>query len=315
MGLAATSSGHVVISTALQALFVVLTSFQGLWIFLMHCVRSDEARKEWKRWVYVLSCQKIKISRAPKKMNSTSGQSSTAKRTQNMYGMLSTSDTLKKTTNYEDSVALETCLASPLDPVAKVEKKDLSLHPEESLFFSDTSNSCAIKDNGMESEVMVNPVAEGMSPQEDILVISPTPPSSSNNDARSEQIELMLVNPGNSTEGLDLIDVKSLRGDNNTSETKDRFNILWVDDTDSATQSPTAPTGSDDIIENIETVLGASNGLDLGGTQGTMETSFANTMSLDFNHVFGTDNVLFESEHEDDFMEIHVVDGDKTTML
>ena len=37
------------------ALFIVLTGFQGLFIFIMHCVRSKEVRKEWKTWFYRVS--------------------------------------------------------------------------------------------------------------------------------------------------------------------------------------------------------------------------------------------------------------------
>lgn len=38
------------VSVALQTLFIVLTGLQGLFIFIMQCVRSEHARKEWIRW-------------------------------------------------------------------------------------------------------------------------------------------------------------------------------------------------------------------------------------------------------------------------
>lgn len=41
-----------VVRNLFSALFILLTAFQGLFIFLMHCIRSKEVRKEWKRWFY-----------------------------------------------------------------------------------------------------------------------------------------------------------------------------------------------------------------------------------------------------------------------
>lgn len=32
--------------------FILLTGFQGLFIFIMHCLRSPEVRKEWRRWIF-----------------------------------------------------------------------------------------------------------------------------------------------------------------------------------------------------------------------------------------------------------------------
>lgn len=54
IGLLATQSLYTVtaIKDLFAALFILLTSFQGLFIFLMHCARSREVRREWTRWVY-----------------------------------------------------------------------------------------------------------------------------------------------------------------------------------------------------------------------------------------------------------------------
>ena len=35
-----------------SVIFILLTSFQGLFIFIMHCLRSAEVRKEWQRWIF-----------------------------------------------------------------------------------------------------------------------------------------------------------------------------------------------------------------------------------------------------------------------
>lgn len=52
VGLPATQSFHdtAVISDIFSAFFVLFTSFQGLFIFIMHCLRSPEIRKVWAGW-------------------------------------------------------------------------------------------------------------------------------------------------------------------------------------------------------------------------------------------------------------------------
>ena len=44
------------ISTISQYIFSILVGFQGVLIFILHGVRSAEARKQWKRWFYNLFC-------------------------------------------------------------------------------------------------------------------------------------------------------------------------------------------------------------------------------------------------------------------
>jgi len=62
IGLAATTSIPVpAISYVLQTFFVFLTTFQGLLIFIMHCVRSAEARNQWKHGLRILSVNKITL--------------------------------------------------------------------------------------------------------------------------------------------------------------------------------------------------------------------------------------------------------------
>lgn len=55
IGLFATSSAYKqkAIRDVFAVLFVILTAFHGLFIFLMHCVRSTDVRKQWKRWFYI----------------------------------------------------------------------------------------------------------------------------------------------------------------------------------------------------------------------------------------------------------------------
>lgn len=50
------------VSYTFAAVFIVLTGFQGLFIFLMHCIRSQEVRKEWKKWLYKITGKKEPIT-------------------------------------------------------------------------------------------------------------------------------------------------------------------------------------------------------------------------------------------------------------
>ncbi len=74
VGLAATSSIPVAeLSYILQTVFVLLTSFQGLWIFMMNCVRSEEARRVWQSWVHVITCHKVSLGAKKSTSGHTSG--------------------------------------------------------------------------------------------------------------------------------------------------------------------------------------------------------------------------------------------------
>ena len=41
---------NVAVRTLLQALFIIFTAFQGLFIFIMQCLRSQIARSQWWKW-------------------------------------------------------------------------------------------------------------------------------------------------------------------------------------------------------------------------------------------------------------------------
>ena len=46
--------------TPIQVLFIIVTAFQGLYIFIMQCLTGSnavEAKKEWKRWFYLITCR------------------------------------------------------------------------------------------------------------------------------------------------------------------------------------------------------------------------------------------------------------------
>ena len=57
IGLLATQDIHTnkTVRDLFAALFVIITAFHGLFIFIMHCLRSKEARSVWKRWFFNVS--------------------------------------------------------------------------------------------------------------------------------------------------------------------------------------------------------------------------------------------------------------------
>ena len=60
--IATTSIPTVALSYTLQTLFILLTAFQGLLLFIMNCVRSTDVLSEWKEWVNVLLCHKKSLA-------------------------------------------------------------------------------------------------------------------------------------------------------------------------------------------------------------------------------------------------------------
>ena len=61
LGLPATEGiDSISVRTAVQVLFIIVTAFQGLYIFIMQCLTGSnavEAKKEWKRWFYIITCR------------------------------------------------------------------------------------------------------------------------------------------------------------------------------------------------------------------------------------------------------------------
>lgn len=149
-----TSIGVDWIVITLQAFFIILTSFQGLLIFVMQCARSEDARKEWQRWVRAVTCNKVTFDLLTKKKKGTSVTSGEfgyrTKGTTAGLGTLSTSinpnsDTLKKMVkkDLESSTFAEesTFVSSTLESIEEVEKKDLSLNKEEKVKYELLSQS------------------------------------------------------------------------------------------------------------------------------------------------------------------------------
>ena len=59
VGLFATQDLHQnsIIRDLVSSIFIILTAFQGLFIFIMHCVRSAEVRKQWNIWFHQATCR------------------------------------------------------------------------------------------------------------------------------------------------------------------------------------------------------------------------------------------------------------------
>ena len=76
-GLPATQAVSVVgLRIALQALFIIFTSFHGFFIFAMQCLRSQVARREWWKWYYIFTCR-YKLYKAGVFSNGSLSRSST----------------------------------------------------------------------------------------------------------------------------------------------------------------------------------------------------------------------------------------------
>ena len=103
LGIPATEGiDNLVLRTILQILFIFLTAFQGLFIFIMHCVRVPDARKVWKH------CFRLHPERAYSKstLSRSGGTGFTYKKVSNRAGTLTTyvaggdSSTLRQSFEY-----------------------------------------------------------------------------------------------------------------------------------------------------------------------------------------------------------------------
>lgn len=99
VGLLSTQSLYTVtaIRDTFSALFILLTAFQGLFLFLMHCVRSKEVRRQWMIWAYKAAGKELPISF----LSSTTGfsRSSTIRKTSVRRSTFTRSATLKESTD------------------------------------------------------------------------------------------------------------------------------------------------------------------------------------------------------------------------
>ena len=84
-GLLATSSNLQELTLAFQIIFSIFVGCQGLFLFILHGVRSVEARKEWKLWYSTISDKSMQLRSTM--LPSVSGQSSQTTSPSNIYEM------------------------------------------------------------------------------------------------------------------------------------------------------------------------------------------------------------------------------------
>ena len=177
--IATTSIPEIGVSLTLQAIFIVLTSFQGLLVFIMHCMRSTDARKEWARWINIVTCHRLTLGQKKKMrfgQSITSGELTYRNKFTSQSGTISTgatsSDTLKRAVkkDLEKTLSSESAyLSSQLEPVEE-EKRDLSLqpHPEDGSLHNSSEESSQgheVEHDLTEALVTVNNTFEMVEPK------------------------------------------------------------------------------------------------------------------------------------------------------
>lgn len=299
VGFAATTSiSYAPISVTLQAIFILLTSFQGLFIFIMHCVRSEEARKVWKGWLYVVTCHKVSFNRKTTKFTSqsaTSGNNYRHRVPSNPYGTLTTSmnadsDTLrravKKDLESSETFANQSAFASTtLETIQEVEKRDLSLDKEEKVKYEllphrEFPNQ---EEDGESNVPSQSTIFERRKQAVSPFTIDSAPTSP------GEDVEMTILSPVSDT--FQVVDPKAIHVPKEVraekeeeAKVQDCFDILWLnyDGTTEMTTDPLTPTdpvvsstSPDDFTPNANAELDTPSG---GGT--------ANLLKIDANIIF-----------------------------
>lgn len=169
---------------ALQALFIILTTFQGLVIFIMQCVCHNDARKEWKRWAQVITCNKD--SKKPKDVtHSTTSVELTYHSKVSDNNTAESLGTLKKAIKKDIENSARGTLTSKFDSATETIDEDLSLKEEEKIKYELLSHTQS-DDTPTPEEEKVTVV--DASPLDNGALISEVPVSS-NTKALGEIIE------------------------------------------------------------------------------------------------------------------------------
>ena len=232
VGFAATTSIPIeAISFTLQAIFIILTGFQGLLIFIMHCLRSEDARKEWKAWISIVTCHRINLDSHKKmKFTSQSGTSGESRKRSTLSTAASDSDTLRKAVmkDMERSAMYSNKSAiysnSSLETIEEAEKKDLSLTHDE-------KDKYKLYPHQEEEEDGHTASASGG---------SESPASSKSEESPYTDKKLLISALQGDVTSVDLNSVKSLEVispgpkelPKEEEKVQDKFNVLWVDGAD-----------------------------------------------------------------------------------
>ena len=107
IGLPATQALYTTaVRDTFSILFILLTAFQGLFIFIMRCARTTEIIKQWKRWLACVTRKHSKdVCSSAASGKAHRFRSSTASTTQSTLDLLSHGEsTLTKTTRQEHPI-------------------------------------------------------------------------------------------------------------------------------------------------------------------------------------------------------------------
>ena len=141
IGLLATQDIHnnKTVRDLLAALFVILTAFHGLFIFIMHCLHSKEVRITWKQWVFNVTGKDISqfsTSTLPRKHQKRYiGTDNSGVPLKSFSSGKSTYDdtTLRKQSNSVESGTLQSCeqkaQSTPVD-VLTIENREVKIESD-----------------------------------------------------------------------------------------------------------------------------------------------------------------------------------------
>ena len=225
VGLVATTSIPVpAISYTLQTIFVFFTSFQGLLIFIMHCVRSAEARSQWKLMIHILSINKISLD---SKKSMTSGHIS--------------SDYSKGTHGKFDYSTLSSA-AHGSQTLQRIFKKE----GEGKATLGDTSiNEQSICESSMTEPTEVDPS------------------SNSKNNTNKEQAGALAAGKGEEEMKEGILKTDEMNADTDAGEAESiisKFEILWLKGEESANTSCSSLSGAAKRLSRQSAVAQLSTG-------------------------------------------------------
>ena len=104
-----------------QYIFSIFMGIQGVLMFFLHAVRSADARKEWKKWWYIITCRRS--SYYLKRRASTSVIRSTSAKTR-MTSFEGSTAATEKSTAFDEDI--------PLSPKDTTGSKEMAAAPDTS---------------------------------------------------------------------------------------------------------------------------------------------------------------------------------------
>ena len=111
-GLAASGTPSEEATFTLQLLFTIFVGCQGILIFVLHGIRKEEARNEWKRWFFKATCRTYGLHSSSKKSDSTALPSKSYVTSPSKTGTLPTDTSFEM---YSNKVEVDTTIAADDD--------------------------------------------------------------------------------------------------------------------------------------------------------------------------------------------------------